>query len=299
MEGFDIYHSFKALPWASFPTLLARHGDKLILDLDDWETGSLLDRGKKIQATFIKVFENTLPKRFAGVVVVSEWLKKMCMKLGLPEERILKLPYGCDVETFRPMQRDPQLARELNIEGKRVVYVGSIGEENLVVLVQAMRLVIQEVKDAVLLALPGWDSNTFKQRCVELGLPQEKIVVLGRQPHEEMPRILSLADVVYAPNRFVAIDEARSPSRIGEYMAAAKAIVANAVGVVKEQLADGAGVLVYSSDPRELANKIIEILQDRKLAMKLGSKAREKAEKVYCWEVLAKRLREFYLRIIS
>jgi glycosyltransferase involved in cell wall biosynthesis len=299
MGGFDIYHSFKALPWASLPTLLARRGDKLILDLDDWETGSLLDQGKRIQATFMKVFENTLPKRFAGVVVVSEWLKRMCIKLGVPEERVLKLPNGCDADTFRPMQRDPQLARELNVEGKTVIYVGSIGGENLVVLVRAIRLLIQEVEDAVLLALPGWDPNNFKQRCVELGLPQEKVIALGRQPHEKMPRILSLADVVYMPNRFVEVDEARSPSRLGEYMAAGKPIVADAVGTVKEQLSDGAGILVYSPDPKELAEKILEILQDSKLAERLGRKAREKAERVYSWKILARHLRDFYFYITS
>jgi len=299
MKGYEIYHSFKALPWASLPTLLAKPRGKLILDLDDWETGSLLDQGKRFQAFFMRFLENDLPRRFTGVVVVSEWLKQMCLRLGVPEERILKLPNGCDIETFKPMPKDSEFMRALNLEGKKIVYVGSIDEESLLVLVQAMKLVIQEIKDTVLLALPSQNPDKFKQYCLELGLPRESIVVLPRQPHEKMPRILSLVDVVYAPNRFIAIDEARSSSRIGEYMAAGKAIVANAVGVVKEQLSEGAGLLVYSNDPSELADKIIKILQDRKLAMKLGRKARERAEEVYCWEVLTKRLREFYSRIIS
>lgn len=294
---FDIYHGFKALPWASVPTLLAR-GRKAVIDLDDWETGSALDQGHRLQAIFVRFFEYRLPKYFDGVTVVSQVLKDECIAMGIPEERILELPYGCDIDMFKPMPRDEELAKKIGVENKRVVYVGSICELNLRVLVEAMKKVVAEVPDAVLLAVsPGWDLNKFRTFVTQLGLSEEKFVVLDRQPHELMPVLLSIADVVYAPNRFIKVDEARSPSRIGEYMAAGKPIVANAVGVVKEQLSNGGGSLVYSYDPRELASRIIEILQDRELAKKMGMKAREKAEKIYSWSILARKLREFYVKI--
>ncbi len=298
LKNIEVYHCFKALPWASLPTWLAKRGGKAVIDLDDLEAGSALDQGHKLATVLIRFFEFKLPKLFNGVVVVSELLKQKCIDAGVPEERIVKIPYGADVEMFAPMLRDEELAKEIGVEGKRVVYVGSIGELNLRILVEAMKTVRREVKDAVLLAVsPGWNPERFRNYVTRLGLPEKAFIVLGRQPHELMPRILSVADIVYVPNRFIEVDEARSPSRVGEYMAAGKAIVANAVGVVKEQLSDRAGALVYSYEPNELASQIIEILQNEKLAKRLGKTARKKAEKVYSWNILAKRLREFYAKI--
>jgi glycosyltransferase involved in cell wall biosynthesis len=311
LRGVDVYHCLKALPWASLPTLMAKSGSKAVIDLDDWETGVTLDRGDPIsprapplwlisQATFVKFFEYRLPKLFDGVVVVSEFLKKECTRMRISTSRILKLPYGCDIDMFKPMPRDEELAKKIGIGEKRVVFTGSIGKLNLQVLIEAMKITIREVKDVVLLAVsPNRDLEEFKKYVSELGFPSEKLIVLGRQAHEMMSRILSLVDVAYVPNRFIEADEARSPSRMGEYMAAGKPIVANAVGVVREQLSDGAGSLVYSYDPKELASKIIEILEDERLARKMGKEAREKAEKVYSWSILTQELREFYHKIIE
>lgn len=298
LKGFEIYHSFKALPWASFPTWLAKHRKKIVIDLDDWETETAKAMGGGFRAGFVEVFEYSLPKLFDGVIVVSELLRQECLKMGVPEDRVLKLPYGCDVETFKPMPRNEGLAKKLGVRGKRVIYTGTIDPLNLRILVNAMKRVSAEVKDLVLLVVsPGWDLGEFNSYMRKLGLPEKDYVVLGRQPHELMPALLSVADVIYAPNRFIKIDEARSPSRVGEYMAAAKPIVANAVGVVREQLSDGAGSLVYSYDPKELCTKLIEILEDKRFAKKMGKKARKKAEKIYSWSILTHKLREFYVEI--
>jgi glycosyltransferase involved in cell wall biosynthesis len=54
---------------------------------------------------------------------------------------------------------------------------------------------------------------------------------------------------------------------------------------------------VYSYDSRELASRIIEILEDEKLAKKLGKRAREKAEMIYSWSILAQKLKEFYIKL--
>lgn len=84
---------------------------------------------------------------------------------------------------------------------------------------------------------------------------------------------------------------------MGEHMGVGKPIVANAVGVMKEQLSDGAGSLVYSYSPKETASRIIELLEGERLAKKLSQKARERAEKVYSWNILAQKLKEFYIKL--
>jgi glycosyltransferase involved in cell wall biosynthesis len=294
---FDLCHIFKSLPWSSLPALFVRGKGRLVVDLDDWETGTVIDRGLYFQVPLVSFFERWVPRLCDGVIVVSEFLKKMCIQNGVDEERILVLPYGCDIENFYPMPKDELLLKKYGLEGKLVVYTGSMTELNLRILIEAMKLVTREVKDVVLLIVsPERDLLEFRQHLIKLGLAPENFLVLERQPHHKMPRVISLADVVYVPKRFLPVDEACSPSRLGEYLASGKPIVANAVGVVKEQLSD-AGLLVYSYNPRELAEKIMMLLLDKRLAKKLGEKAREKAISL-SWARLAKRLREFYQKIL-
>jgi glycosyltransferase involved in cell wall biosynthesis len=85
-----------------------------------------------------------------------------------------------------------------------------------------------------------------------------------------------------------------------EYMAAGRAVVSTEVGAAPELIADGVhGLLVPPGDPGKLAEAIQRLLDDRKLAERLGMAARQRAEELYSREAMVRRFEEFYLALVS
>src|SRR5262249_61774094 len=84
-----------------------------------------------------------------------------------------------------------------------------------------------------------------------------------------------------------------------EYRAAARAIVATAVGGNVELIAHEVnGLLVPPGDPQRLAQAVLRLLDDRALATRLGRAARRRVEERYSLEARARRFEEFYARLV-
>ncbi len=89
------------------------------------------------------------------------------------------------------------------------------------------------------------------------------------------------------------------PNAVLEYMAAARPIVATAVGATPELIRDGVhGLLVPPNDAPALAAAIDRLLTDRDLACRLGEAARERAMKRYSRSAMIRRFEAFYTRLV-
>lgn len=97
--------------------------------------------------------------------------------------------------------------------------------------------------------------------------------LLGSLGENDLIASLCDADLFVHPSH---IDN--SPNSLCEAMAVGLPIVSTSVGGVPSLLRDGSeGVLVQDGDPYGMAGAIIELLNDRDLAVRLGHRARERA----------------------
>jgi glycosyltransferase involved in cell wall biosynthesis len=86
-----------------------------------------------------------------------------------------------------------------------------------------------------------------------------------------------------------------SPTKIFEYMAMGKAIVASRLGQIGEVLADQeTALLVEPGNVGELTAAIVKLVDSNDLREKLGTKAREVAEREYTWKHNAQRVLDAY-----
>src|SRR5262249_15333070 len=82
-----------------------------------------------------------------------------------------------------------------------------------------------------------------------------------------------------------------SPTKIFEYMAMGKGIVASRLGQIGEVLTNGeTALLVEPGDVEALREAIVRLIQDRELREALGAKAREVAEREHTWTHNAQRV---------
>jgi glycosyltransferase involved in cell wall biosynthesis len=97
---------------------------------------------------------------------------------------------------------------------------------------------------------------------------QEQVRLLGLR--EDVPQLLAAADLYISASRWEGL-----PIAILEAMASGLPIGATAVGDVPEILSDGRGMLVPAAQPEQLARAAAIVLENRKLAQRLGAAARD------------------------
>ncbi len=74
-----------------------------------------------------------------------------------------------------------------------------------------------------------------------------------------------------------------SPTKLFEYMASGKPIVASDLDQIGDVLRDGAGLLVRPGDAADLAQGLRVVVDDPDLRSRLGTVARTRAVERYTW----------------
>ena len=170
-------------------------------------------------------------RRASAVIAVSEYLRHE-LEERLPEARgkTEVVDSGVDLERFRPVEPAERLV------SPAFVHVGSLTERKNVV----------RLADAF--ALHGRGSLTFvgdgPLRAQLEG--RERVRVVGRVTHDDVPRWLSAADVVCGPALVEPFGQA-----ILEAMACERSVVATRIGGPPEFVTPDAGVLV---DPLDISD---------------------------------------------
>lgn len=216
------------------------------------------------------------------VVVVSEEVGRQALLAGVSPERILFHPNGVDGQEFDPARFPDDARRRIRAsagvpEGAFLfTFVGTFGEwhgtEVLAEAVLALRKEkaawLRERRAHFLFVGDGPRSAMVREQL--RALADERLVTFtGIRPHEETPGLLAASDVLVSPHKPNA-DGSRffgSPTKLFEYMAMARLIVASDLDQIGEVLrgrnaaagtgdseADPAAVLVVPGNVASLAD---------------------------------------------
>jgi glycosyltransferase involved in cell wall biosynthesis len=115
--------------------------------------------------------------------------------------------------------------------------------------------------------------------------------------HERVAALLDACDILVAPHVPLADGSEffGSPTKIFEYMAMGKGIVASRLGQIGEVLVDGeTALLVQPGDVEELRAAILRLVESEELRKRLGTRAREVAKRDHTWVRNAKRVLDAY-----
>jgi glycosyltransferase involved in cell wall biosynthesis len=147
-------------------------------------------------------------------------------------------------------------------EGETVAFVGALERvKGIDVLLDAWDRVIEAHPQASLL-IAG--EGSLHERWTRPG-----VELLGRVPTEELVDVLDRSVCLVLPSRSEG-----TPRVILEAMARGRAVVASAVGAIPEMVEDGmTGRLVQPEDPVPLAAALIELLDDKERAARMGAAA--------------------------
>lgn len=131
----------------------------------------------------------------------------------------------------------------------------------------------------------------------ELGdlVAHPQVEIVSPLPRTKMPTFYHAASICVVPSLWEGFGYV-----CAEAMACGKPVIASRVGGLAEMIEDDkSGVLVTPGNPVELAQAIIELLQNPSRCKALGAAARHSIEEVYSTPVIVKRMEDLYQKVIA
>jgi glycosyltransferase involved in cell wall biosynthesis len=126
----------------------------------------------------------------------------------------------------------------------------------------------------VVIAGEGPERGRLEQQATELGV-RDRVTFLGLRT--DVPRLLASSDVLAMPSLNEGLGNA-----VLEAMAAARPVVASAVGGLSESVVSGeTGILVPPGDVEALARALNVVLSDDRLARDMGAAGRRRVEAAF------------------
>jgi glycosyltransferase involved in cell wall biosynthesis len=258
--------------------------------------GNLGEKYRRIEP--IGYFEGEQPsilRRSSLVVAQSEFEKSVYIEIGVAPERILVLGSGVDPDDFRGADAD-RGRRKFALPPNTPVVVCLAAhciDKGSVVLLRSCIEAWSSGADFTLV-LAGPVLNDFRHELEENGLwrliPEGKLLIAGYVREEDRADLLAAADLVAAPSRLDAFGIVLLDAWIS-----GKPVIGCWSGAMPDLIDDGrTGFLVGFGDTATLTHRILTLLGDPGLRMRMGEEGRRTVLARYTWDRVTDR---FYGRI--
>jgi len=234
-----------------------------------------------------------VPNLFDKVIVVSRGLKNELLALGFSPNKIMVIPNGVDLERFNTNRGYSEVRKKYRIENKQpvILFAGRLDpDKGVTYLLSAFMEVLRRLPDAKLfLAGSGCLGDFIKEIVVELRL--QRSTIIESFSHEDIAGVYEAVDVVVLPS----VQRDACPLAVLEAMASRKPVVAsNVPGITEIVKSNDTGLLVSPKDSHQLANAIVKLLTNRKLASSLAEKGYKRVKKCYDINSSSKRIVRVY-----
>lgn len=200
----------------------------------------------------------------AAITTICEGLREDILARGIAAGKVTVIPNAVNIENFSVGNpADPRLAEALGLEGKLLLgFIGSFyAYEGLSLLLRSLPEMLSGNPDVrILLVGGGPEESELKNLAVQLGV-EDKVVFVGRVPHDQVQRYYNLIDVLVYPRLRMRLTDLVTPLKPLEAMAQGRLVVASDVGGHRELIQDNkTGLLFKADDAGALASKVLELL---------------------------------------
>ncbi len=209
------------------------------------------------------------------VFVQSEQMRRDVAREGIPLDRMTAVPSSVNL---RDLDAKAGPADDAPAATPTVVYLGTLlRERQLDFLVRAHALVVAALPDAQLKFVgSGWmpdDEQLLRREAERLGLSRN-VTITGWLPMPEAWQQVRRATLCVSPYLPVPILRSTSPTKLIEYMALGKPVVANDHPEQADVLRESGAGLVCGWNEQEFAAAILELLLDPERRARMGAAGR-------------------------
>ena len=223
-------------------------------------------RAKSFLAMLEAYLNNKILKYYDSVdlfIAPSQFMKDICIKFGLPENKI-KLVYNF-------IGAETELAEEImeKTEPAYILYFGRLAEEKGInILLEALKMLNNKIK--LKIAGAGPEYKKIEALITKNNL-NNQAELLGPKSGLELQKIIKQARAVIISSLWPE----NMPYSLLEALSLGKIVIASRVGGLPEIIQDGHnGLLFKSGDSIDLAEKISMVIADNQLSNTIEANAR-------------------------
>lgn len=222
-------------------------------------------------------------KKFDMWIMVTPYDRDI-LRAYLPNLNISVIPNGVDTDYFKPMPIEQDFPS--------LIFVGDMGSQPNV---------------AAVIYFYNEIYSLIKERVTNI-----KLYIVGRHPPGEISQLasdnsviitgyvkdvrpyLARASVVVTPMIFgMGIK-----NKILEAMAMGKPVISTSIGARGIDVSPGENIII-ADEPKEFANRVVELLEDEQLRLKIVHNGRRLVESNYSWEKMADMLNDVFEGIVK
>lgn len=292
-----IYQRYSRFNWTGVALSLVT-GLPLVLEFNGSEVWASRHWDPVGQIGLLKRFERLNLRAADFIFVVSDVQRRELVAAGIDARRIVINPNGVDTDEFHPVCGGREVRRVLGIEGKTVVgFVGTFGPwHGAPVLAEAATKVSESARCHFLFIGDG-DQRGTSESITKSSAAKVSATFTGRVAHNDVAAYLDACDILVSPH--VAPSDGSeffgSPTKLFEYMAMARPVIASRLGQIASVIVDGEnGLLVEPDDACALAQAIERLANDEAMRVRLGAAARQTVVDGYTWQHNAARVFDKY-----
>ncbi|MBU4304907.1 MAG: glycosyltransferase family 4 protein [Candidatus Omnitrophica bacterium] len=275
------YHSFAPLFLRLF------NSRKLVFDLDDWEAReNTVYHFGRLPSSKAEIVMRLLAKKSSLCVGASRFLVRF---LSNYNKKVLYVPTGVDADIFKP-------AVEERDDGRVIIsWVGTMHRpdnvENIRFLLECFNELFR-MHDNVYLEIRG---RGIYAPQVKESIMQNQLPNVAFKPWIApalMPAYLQNIDIGVMPLiQDTKFNRAKSPTRLFEYMAAGKPVVASKIGEAGDIINDGESGFL-ATEKAEFVDRLGRLIRDSKLRKDMGRTARKVVLENYTLQIITRGLIE-------
>ena len=232
-------------------------------------SGSVLNRALGAVAGF-------LYKRADHIVVVAPaFVDQLVKNWGVPRDKISVVENGVETELFAPLD-SREVRRKLGIENRFVVlYAGTMGLAHGLDTVLDAASQLQATFPEALFFMIGEGAD--KERVMRLAEQRRlsNIRWIGQQPRENMPQLISAADVCLVLLKKTELFKTVIPTKLLEFMSCGRPVILGVDGQAREILEQAnAGLFVEPENSGDLSQTIEQLASNTALRAAFGQNGR-------------------------
>ncbi len=210
-------------------------------------------------------------------------------------KKISIIPNAVDVERFNPKVSGERVRKKYGLgDAPTVLYLGRIAPHKSVpLLLDAMEKVVKCIPNAKLL-IAGKDEKGLLREMMDKG-KRDYLIYAGFAPETWLPNFYAACDVYCSASLWEGFG-----MPFIEAMACGKPVVGFKTHSIPEIVKNGeTGSLVEEKDTAEMADALIELLEEQSKQMKMGLNAREYVERKYSWTKITGQVLKEYQEVLE
>lgn len=245
-----------------------------------------------IKAIYQKI-EKTIFKNADFCHAVSFYLENHLKQRGA--KRTITIPDGVSENKFKPDKNKITTRKELGFDAENlIVCVSRLEHKNGTHDLIKVAEYLKDLNFKIMICGDGSDREKLEKMVEELNL-KHKVFLVGDILHADLPKYVACGDIFVRPSLAEGFGIV-----FLEAMAAGLAVIATPVGGIPDFLKDGeTGLFCEPGNPKDIAEKIKILIQDKPLREKLIKNGRQMVLDIYNWDKISERLREVYKQALN